>query len=80
MQHLHYRCGVLSKEANSKERSEPMESNYLVIEDLVRQARQQRSQDLGLMISAGCNWCIKLLCGNHDAKRPQTALWRVLPP
>jgi|GEM_PF-1088287 len=57
-----------------------MESNYLVIEDLVRQARQQRSQDLGLMISAGCNWCIKLLCGNHDAKRPQTALWRVLPP
>ena len=80
MQHLHYRCGVLSKEANSKERSEPMEPNYLVIEDLVRQARQQRSQDLGLMISAGWNWCMKLFRSIHNTKRPQTALWRVLPP
>lgn len=57
-----------------------MEPNYLAIEDLVQQARQQRSQDLGLMISAGWNWCMKLLRGNPDAKRPQTALWRVLPP
>ena len=80
MQHLHYRCGVLSREAISEERSEPMEPNYLVIEDLVQQARQQRSRDLGLMISAGWNWCMRLLRAAHDANRPQTALWRVLPP
>ena len=57
-----------------------MEPNYLVIEDLVQQARQQRSRDLGLMISAGWNWCMRLLRAAHDANRPQTALWRVLPP
>jgi hypothetical protein len=57
-----------------------MEPNYLDIEDLVQQARRQRSQELGLMLSAGWNWCLCLLRGSGDAKRPLTASWRVLPP
>ncbi len=57
-----------------------MEPNYLDIEGLVQQARQQRSQDLGLMICAGWNWCIRQLRASRDANRPLTATWRVLPP
>jgi hypothetical protein len=57
-----------------------MEPNYLRIESLVQQARQQRSQDLGLMISAGWNWCNRQLRASRASKRPQTAIWRVLPP
>ncbi len=57
-----------------------MERNYLDIEDLVRQARQQRSQELGNLISTAWHQCIQLLRGKRNANHPQTVLWRLLPP
>jgi hypothetical protein len=65
---------------DSKERSLSMESNYLVIEDLVQTARKQRSEHLGVLISAGLEQCYRLFSAILANNRPQTATWRVLPP
>ncbi len=54
-----------------------MEPNYSVIESVIHEARQQRSEHLGEMISSSLNWCTRLL---SHARYPQTALSRVLPP
>ena len=57
-----------------------MESNYLVIEDLVQTARKQRSEHLGVLISAGLERCSRWFSAILANNRPQTAAWRVLPP
>jgi len=57
-----------------------MEPNYLDIEALVQQARQQRNQALGELITVAWNKCKKLLGSDPYAARPGSALWRVLPP
>ena len=65
---------------DSKERSLSMEPNYLVIENVVQTARPQRSEHLGVLISAGLEQCYRLFSAILANNRPQTATWRVLPP
>ncbi len=57
-----------------------MEPNYLVIENVVQTARKQRSEHLGVLISAGLEQCYRLFSAILANNRPQTATWRVLPP
>jgi hypothetical protein len=57
-----------------------MEPNYLAIEVLVQQARQQRSQALGELFSAGWNRFMKLFSGSPQALQPGKVVWRILPP
>jgi hypothetical protein len=57
-----------------------MEPNYLSIEVLVQQARQQRSQALGELFSAGWNRCKKLFGAEPHAGQPGSVVWRILPP
>jgi len=80
LQHLHYRSDAPSKEALFKGKIRNMEPNYLDIEALVQQARQQRNQALGELITVAWNKCKKLLGSDPYAARPGSALWRVLPP
>jgi hypothetical protein len=54
-----------------------MEPDYLAIDKIIQVARQHRSEQLGVLISAGLTWCTALL---NRVIRPQTSLWRVLPP
>jgi hypothetical protein len=54
-----------------------MEANYLDIEVLVQQARQQRSQAVGEMLAAGWKKCKELFSANAIG---QTIVWRTLPP
>lgn len=64
------------KERASKERSDTMEANYLDIEALVQQARQQRSQAVGNMLSAGWEKCRKLFSARLTGR---AIVWRILP-
>jgi hypothetical protein len=54
-----------------------MESNYLDIEALVQQARQQRSQAVGEMLASGWEKCKKLF---RTPATGQAVVWRMLPP
>ena len=54
-----------------------MEANYLDIEVLVQQARQQRSQAVGEMLAAGWNKCKEFFSTQGMG---QTVVWRTLPP
>lgn len=57
-----------------------MEPNYLDIEALVQKARQQRSEVLGALLSAGWNKFKKMFSGDRYAGRQETVVWRTLPP
>ena len=57
-----------------------MEPNYLDIEALVQQARKQRNQALGELITAAWNKCKKLLSSDPYAAHEGTMVRRVLPP
>ena len=57
-----------------------MEANYLVIESAIQAARRQRSEHLGVLISAGLSQIYRLVSTTFANNRPQTAVWRVLPP
>jgi hypothetical protein len=65
---------------DSKERSSSMEPDFLAIENVIHAARHQRSEHLGVLISAGLNWCQRLFSAIFTSNQPQTATWRVLPP
>ena len=65
---------------DSKERSSSMEPDFLAIENVIHAARHQRSEQLGVLICAGLNWCQGLFSATFHANRPQAAVWRVLPP
>jgi len=57
-----------------------MEPNYLDIEALVQNARQQRNQILGELLSAGWRKFSRLFSGEPHAGHHGAVLWRVLPP
>jgi len=57
-----------------------MEPNYLDIEALVQNARQQRNQILGELLSAGWRKFSRLFSGDPHAGHHGAVLWRVLPP
>jgi len=54
-----------------------METNYLTIQALIERARQDRSQAVGEILTAGWDKCKKLF-GAPLTGRP--VVWRILPP
>ena len=54
-----------------------METNYLTIQALIERARQDRSQAVGEILTAGWDKCKKLFSATATS---QTVVWRILPP